>query len=362
MHADERTFVTSELAGSGGQLTTDPEDFWVDEILPYDPQGHGPHLFIQIEKCGLTTPQAVQRICDALKLPSAQETGYAGMKDRHARTRQWISVPWEQEALPDLSECNAPDLSVLNAIRHAKKLRRGHTAANRFRITIRDVPSEGYERALAVLERLAQTGVPHRFGPQRFGKFNDNDRVALDILQGKSRPPRNRRLRDLYWSALQSRVFNQILETRIQRGLLDQALRGDWMYKHHTGGMFTVDDPATEQPRVNAFEISPTGVLPGKKHRPAQMDAARLENEILNRFDMPPSAWARLGPGTRRPLRYPLDPEVHLEALTLDAFRLDVTLPSGAYATVLLDEIVKPTTGPFTRTEAAPEDAGKSAS
>jgi tRNA(Glu) U13 pseudouridine synthase TruD len=59
---------------------------------------------------------------------------------------------------------------------------------------------------------------------------------------------------------------------------------------------------------------------------------------------------AKLDEGTRRTLRYPLDPEAKIEP-EADGYWLEVTLPSGAYATVLLSELMKPTTGAVLREE-----------
>lgn len=347
-------WITADLPGSGGVLRPEPEDFVVDEVLPYPLSGEGDHLFIRFEKVGLNTPEAVTRIVTAAGLAEGRrlppEVGYAGLKDRHARTRQWMSIPWPgRSAPPDLALAEGEQLRILETQRHPHKLRRGHQAGNRFEIVLREVPEGGLNRARDVLERLRATGVPHAFGPQRFGRDGDNDQVALAFVRGQAKAPRDRHLRDLLLSALQSRVFNQVLATRIERGLFTRALEGDVMTKHATGGMFTTTDVAADQPRVEALEISPTGPLPGKKMRAPAAEAAALEAEIIDGLGLSPQDVARLGPGTRRGLRYPLDPSVCLTGPAPDTLMLEVFLPSGAYATVLLDELVKPPDGPFTR-------------
>lgn len=347
-------WITADLPGSGGVLRPEPEDFVVDEVLPYPRAGEGDHLFVRFEKVGLNTPDALARIVDAAGLGAGRrlppEVGYAGLKDRHARTRQWMSLPWPARSdPPDLSAAEGEQLRILETARHPHKLRKGHQSGNHFQIVLREVPDGGLNRGRDILERLRVTGVPHAFGPQRFGRDGDNDQVALSFVRGQSRPPRDRHLRDLLLSALQSRVFNEVLARRIERGLLARALDGDVMTKHATGGMFVVEDAAVEQPRVDALEISPTGPLPGKKMRAPSGAAAALEAEVLEALGLGPQDVARLGPGTRRALRYPLDADVQLTAPAPDTLMLEVFLPSGAYATVLLDELVKPEGGPFTR-------------
>ena len=69
-----------------------PETFVVEEIPAYPPSGEGDHTYLWIEKRGLTTLEAMRRLAQALGV-TPRDIGYAGMKDRHATTRQWLSVP-----------------------------------------------------------------------------------------------------------------------------------------------------------------------------------------------------------------------------------------------------------------------------
>jgi tRNA pseudouridine13 synthase len=341
--------LTQSISGSGGVLRPDSADFEVSEVLAYAPSGAGEHLLLEIEKIDLTTIEAIRKIGDALNLPDARSIGFAGLKDRAAIARQWISVPWPVSREVPAIDRVADQLRVLSIARHANKIRRGHQRANRFRIVIRDVPAGGIDRARASLDMLKRTGVPNAFGPQRFGKYGDNAERALKILRGEDRPPRERRLRELLFSSLQSLVFNRVLEQRIDQGLIARAILGDVMQKHDTGGLFDVHDEAAEQPRVDRLEISPTGPLPGDRTRKAGGDTARVEAEAIAALGLSEREVSALGPGTRRAMRYPLDAEASIEAVGEDAFRLCVSLPSGAYATVLLDEIVQPDTGVFDR-------------
>ena len=63
------------------------------------------------------------------------------MKDRHAVTRQWLSLP--PPITPEAALALAlDDLRVLEAVRHGHKLRTGHVRANRFRLRVRGVGAE----------------------------------------------------------------------------------------------------------------------------------------------------------------------------------------------------------------------------
>ncbi len=337
--------LTSDLPGSGGTLSRDPGDFAVEEQLPYAPTGEGDHVFAEIEKTGLTTPQAAERVAKALNL---RETSWAGMKDRHAVTRQWISFELKR-TLPLPEPMELEGVRLIQLVRHQHKLRRGHIRANRFLITIRNVPAGGIDRAVAALDLIRRTGAPNTFGPQRFGRDGDNAERALSFVRNETRPPRDRRMKDLFVSALQSEIYNRALSMRIERGSFATALLGDVMQKHETGGLFEVADAAVEQPRVDRLEISPTAVMPGKKARAATGEMRAIEEEAMRAVGVSEEQLAPFADGTRRVLRFPLDPEAKIEGVSEDVFRLHVTLPSGAYATVLLDEIVKPEGAVFDR-------------
>lgn len=343
-----RSWLTQDLPGSGGLLRPDPSDFIVHEILPFLPEGQGAHLFVEIEKIGLTTLEALARL-EAAAGVSERAAGYAGMKDRSAVARQWISLEIPPSGEAGLASAEGDGLRILEMARHPKKLRRGQQRGNRFAITIREVPEGGFGRAARTLSALSRSGVPNTFGPQRFGRDGKNVELALEFVLHGRRPPRSRRMRDLLVSALQAEIFNRVLADRLASGRFDRALEGDVMQKHDTGGLFDVTDPGREQPRVDRLEISPTGPLPGRRARVAAGEAGRIEAAALHALGLAPNALDRHAPGTRRALRYPLGDDARLVELEPDAFRLEVTLPSGAYASVLLDEIVKPADGPFSR-------------
>ncbi|MBI4821075.1 MAG: tRNA pseudouridine(13) synthase TruD [Deltaproteobacteria bacterium] len=353
-------WLTADLPGSGGHLSDQPADFLVDEILAYEASGKGEHLYLHFEKLGLTTLEAVHRLAERLGL-RARTAGYAGLKDRNARARQWVSFPWPiKRELPKATDLSDPEgvdqhLIVRAVTRHENKIRRGHAKKNRFSIHIRGVEAGGFERAATILESLRHKGVPNSFGPQRFGMDADNAERARRWILGEERPSGPPRIQTLILSSLQSEIFNRVLDRRIREGSLTRALLGDVMKKHDTGGLFDVTDPSTEQPRVDACLISPTGPLPGEKMRTATGPAKELEDSVLGELALPSIALDKLGPGTRRELRYPLEPDTNLIQLE-GGYQVDVTLPGGAYATVLLAELMKPSERVVLRTTEEAED------
>jgi len=327
-------------------FTPSPERFIVEEIPAYPPSGEGDHTFLWLEKRGLTTFDAISAVAMALGV-SARDVGYAGMKDRHATTRQWLSVP---KADPEAAQAiRLPELSVLAAARHPHKLRLGHLRANRFEVVLTGAATDDEMQTLrARFAELAARGVPNRFGDQRFGGAGDNAARGLALLRGERRE-RDKRKRRLLLSAVQSAVFNRALELRAAGGALTRVLVGDVLKKTDTGGLFASTDPAVDQARVDAGEVVPTGPLPGGREiePPPGTPARAIEDEAIAAVGATRDDFARAGrelPGARRPVLLKLaEAELGEDAdscADARAVRVRFTLPAGAYATVVVASLV----------------------
>src|SRR5205823_2706969 len=135
-----------------------PEDFEVEEVPAYLPSGSGEFLFLWIEKRGMGAEFFARQVARRLGIAPG-EVGTAGLKDRHAVTRQWVSVPASVEGrLPALE---GEGIRLLESGRHGNKLRPGHLRGNRFRIRIRDADSAAAERLPPLVDRLRQLGLPN---------------------------------------------------------------------------------------------------------------------------------------------------------------------------------------------------------
>ena len=322
--------LTAALPGTGGLHKTVPEDFVVEELPAYAPSGEGTHTFLFVEKRSLTTDDAVTRLCAALGV-SSNEAGTAGTKDRQAITRQWISVP---SVDPERALALTVDgVRVLSAARHPHKLRTGHLSGNRFTLTVRGVVDDGVERARAVLDALGR-GTANYFGAQRFGSRGDNAAAGRALVDGKGPPIRSRGQRRLLVSAYQSSLFNRYLDRRIDDGLLHTALVGDVLKKSDTGGLFTVEDLADAQARLDAGALVVTGPMPSRAR----------EEALLAEEGLAPASFATLGKlaeGTRRPLVVPVGAPSVRAGDEPGAIVISFALPPGAYATGVLGEIMK---------------------
>jgi tRNA pseudouridine13 synthase len=328
--------VSHDLPGTGGQIRTELEDFQVIERPAYPLSGEGEHLYVWLEKRGNTTKFIMDAIRDQLNIKQ-KDIGVAGLKDRHAVTKQWISIPRKFESR--LEGLKLEGLKILETNYHGNKLGVGHLRGNTFKLRVRDALPNALENARAIIVRLEQFGVPNYFGPQRFGNTGRNAERGLELVKdGRMRGPEGIPLKRFLIGSLQSLLFNHYVRLRFERGVLDAMLEGDVAKKHETGGMFTVADAALESPRAKNLEISATGPLYGKKVMPALSESRALEDEVLAAFEL---TWEgfKNRTGSRRITR------VKLENLELEAadggFWISFDLPKGSFATVVLREIMK---------------------
>jgi tRNA pseudouridine13 synthase len=325
--------VTFSLPGTGGVLRTVPEDFRVEELPLYLPQGHGSHAYALVEKRNLTTRDLVLALTrEGLK---EKEIGVAGLKDKNALTRQWLSVPNKHvSAFAALEKLE--DVKILETSRHQNKLGMGHLKGNRFTVHVRQTAPDAMEKARAILDYLQGVGVPNYFGPQRFGRFGRNAVDGYKLVHGE-RVPGGYHLKGFFISALQSLVVNHLLARRIEQDIFDSVIPGDWAKKHDTGGVFKVE-AENEAERAKRFEISATLPLFGKRVKMSESRASEIEQSVLDFLEL---TWVKFASrrGDRRYSRLPLG-ETKLEA-TEDGYVIEFDLLRGAFATSLLRELLK---------------------
>jgi len=408
-------YLTEELPGTGGRIKVHPADFCVTEIPLYKPSGAGDHTYLYIEKQGIGSLEAAERIARALGRPR-QAVGIAGLKDAQAVTRQWMSI--ERADSEQAARLHVPGITVLAVSRHRNKLKIGHLVGNRFEVRIRGCRAGSRELAERILRLLAERGVPNWFDRQRFGRRGDNHILGRALVLGQyddfcrhflgrptpDDPPRianarrhfddgrfvdarklltgctdhlkvlsefmrtksperaahalPKQLARLLVGAFQSEIFNAVLERRL--GGIDRVEAGDLAYVHPRlaapgtaahergegppgGAVFLVDHPEDEAPRAARFEISPSGPIVGHRVTLASGHPGEIERAVLAEKGIAPADFERVKAmrlrGDRRPLRVPIA-ETEVSPVG-DDIVVRFTLPSGAYATIVLAEIMK---------------------
>ena len=308
-------------------IRSSPEDFQVDEVPAYQPTGKGEHGYLWIEKRGLTSPELIHRIVRNLGVP-AKEIGLAGQKDRHAVTRQFVSIP--KRFAEHAAKLNDDNIKVLLVTAHPNKLKTGHLRGNKFCLVLRS-PSGAFttEDAQSVHARL-QTLAAH-----------GNTMVdGLSLLKGtlpNDHWPENktRTMRRLVLSAVQSGIFNLVLAQRVTDGTLRTPIPGEVVIRRSGTKPYVlpVDAPTVD--------IIPAGPLPGPEMLVATGPVADMEREIMSSLRLSPKdfqKYSKLTSGIRRKMiEFPTEADARLTDDGAIVATFSVT--SGTYATVILREI-----------------------
>lgn len=301
------------------------EDFRVTEHLGFDPDGVGEHDFLEVEKSGANTEWVARQLARFAHVP-VRDVGYAGLKDRHAVTSQWFSVP--RRHAPDWRALVIDGVEVLTVRQHSRKLRRGAHRANGFRIVLRGDGFEARRDAITGrIETIRNRGVPNYFGEQRFGRDGGNLALA-DAWADDRRLPRHKR--GLAISTARSYLFNVLLDARVRDGTWDRVIAGDVVNLEGSGSIFTVDVPdATIERRCAEFDVHPTAVLWGEETEGAPPSHPHWVDALRR---------ARVREA-HRPLR--LGVRELSASIGDDAITLEFMLPRGAFATAVLRELAR---------------------
>jgi tRNA pseudouridine13 synthase len=318
------------------ELRRTPEDFHVEEILGYDADGEGEHALLWVEKREANTDWVARELARFADV-SPVNVGYAGLKDRHAVTRQAFTVQLAGKPDPDWTAFPHDGVKVLASTRHKRKLKRGALRGNRFVLVLRDVRGDR-ARADEVLPSIAMRGVPNYFGEQRFGREGGNVAQARAMFAGR-RVDRDKR--SILLSAARSHIFNSVLAARVERDAWDKPLDGEiWSLAGSRSwfGPEPFDDVLAA--RLAQGDIHPSGPLWGQGESPAAGEAGELERETAAAFaDLANGLVAARMDQERRPLRL-LPKDLRWRWLDDETLELSFELPAGAYATVVARELM----------------------
>lgn len=311
------------------------EDFFVEEIPSFAATGAGEHLLLTVEKRGMNTAFAAKTLAAWAGIPE-MGVGYAGMKDRHAVTRQRFSVHFPKRVSPDIALLESPDLHVLEYSWHNRKLSRGALAGNRFVLVLREVQGD-HAMIESRLEAIRTYGIPNFFGEQRFGREGDNVDAARRMFAGARV---RREQRSIYLSAARSELFNAVLAQRIASGNWSEGVAGEVWMLDGTQSVFG-PEPSSEAlvARALQLDIHPTGPMWGAGELRTRDVAREIEETALAPFS---DLQAGLAKAELRQERRALRVRVHELAwqwLADDALQLEFRLAPGAYATEVLAEL-----------------------
>ena len=322
-----------------GRIRVEPEDFRVEELLGFEPDGAGGHVLLEVEKRGANTSWVAAQLARAAGV-HPRDVGHSGQKDRHAVTSQSFSLPWPASAPVDpCIAYSGEGYRVLAVNRHGRKLRPGSHRGNRFTIRVMDLFGDPSDIAARML-RLAEAGVPNYFGPQRFGREGANLERARDWAE-RGVPPRDRAQRGFALSAARGKIFNDVLAERVRRGDWNQLLPGEAVMLDGRRSFFHADAiDAALQERCQRLDVHPSGPLWGRKASPVEGEALAIEEAVVASEAALQALLEAAGlEHERRSLRLPvrgLQWQVGEGTLTMT-----FELPRGTFATAVLHEILR---------------------
>jgi len=325
------------------------DNFFVEEIPLYPFAHTGEWLMLKVRKKGLTTPEMLNRISSFTGIKK-RDIGYAGLKDKEGLTVQWISVP--RKYRDEINRFKDRQIKIVEQDLHRNKLKIGHLKGNRFFVRLKKVNLPTAKILFSIIKDMKKYGIPNFFGAQRFGKFGNNFEEGKKIIEGE-KFVRNKRLNKFLISAYQSKLFNDWLKERInlsamfelsekeliQAGFSKDLIKflknqkhpfkllpGDVMSHYPVGKFFYLEEDESE--RFLKKEITPTGLLPGKKAMRAKDFARSIEekyDELIPANGDRRIAW--------------IFPEFIETNYNKDKawFEMSFILPKGSYATVVIE-------------------------
>lgn len=327
-----------------GILKANPEDFVVVEDLGFAPDGEGEHLLVRILKTDCNTRFVADALAKFLKI-HAREVSFAGQKDKHAVTEQWLCARLPGKEMPDLSKFQLEGCQVLEYARHKRKLRLGALKGNQFTLILREISDrDDVERRL---QAVAAQGVPNYFGAQRFGIGGSNLLGALRWAESGA-AVRDRNKRSFWLSAARSGLFNQQVSIRLKKPEFNQVVDGDALQLAGRGSWFvaTSEERAQLQERVDNRELLITAALPGSGEWGSQREALAAEQAAVAE-ETPLQALLvreKVEAARRAMLLYPQQMSWNWwDDVTVE---LRFWLPAGSFATSVVRELIN-TTGDY---------------
>ena len=304
------------------------DDFIVDEI-GLDFKGRGNFLILKVKKVELTTWDMIAEFAKFLDL-DAQKIGYAGLKDKHATTTQYISIEAKYEKA--LKKFKHLKIFIVGKTFHTHSIRMGDLKGNRFTINLFEVDQIMAGRIEKRARKIIKNGLPNHFGYQRFGRDADSIEQAKQMIAGELHIE-DAKVKNFLISIYQSQFFNDWLNERVifsrENNNGEFALLEGDVYMDANGKLFTPKN--TQEKDFKTHKIVPTGLLCGRDVYRARDKARLVEKKYDDEF--------LYEKGYRReaiifPDDLRLDYKNNFNILTIS-----FSLPKGSYATVFLEAI-----------------------
>ncbi len=161
------------------KLRQKPDDFKVEELSELEIKDSGPFKLYRLEKRGMESFFLFAYLAKSSGI-EVRDIGYAGLKDKHAVTRQYLTIPADKE-FKILHEKNF-DLELLGYV--DQRLELGSLQGNLFEITMRNIHKGELDGIRAKAKGIEVMGVPNYFDSQRFGSVINNEFIVKWAVKG----------------------------------------------------------------------------------------------------------------------------------------------------------------------------------
>jgi len=347
-------------------------DFYVHEHLPFKLKGHGDAFYVYIEKQNKTTYDIIQHLRSKFGI-SRMTLWIAGLKDKKAIARQWISI--YDRALKRLGgevafiNALAEVAQVVDTWRHPFPLNLSVPITNEFRIKLNSEKKLGQEerqQALDIVKKMMEQWYPNLFWDQRFGINWRNASQWWEIMTWQAREKFDRPEAIFKLQAYASKCFNEYAEKRNKnKKILDWdivAWREDramtyGIYSHATktvqscevkwtaGNFFFTPTPEWKEIPYVPQKMLVTWPIPWYNLPlcASETPAWQSEKKFLEDNDLDAESMEKYRDykvyGLRRPLWvFPTKTKVKY---VQDNMLINFTLPAGAYASIVVDTLLE---------------------
>ena len=333
-----------------------PNSFKVVENLNYKLHKRGEYRLLRVTKVSISTIELVEYLSSVLKIKES-EIGYAGLKDKHATTTQYLTIP----KYVNVKKFKNSDRVTIEELGFcANRLRVGELRSNSFEIVLEDVTQNSFIDLEAAFNRVKDLGFANFFGYQRFGVLDDAVEKGKKISQfGKG--SKNQKSKILI-GAYQARAFNLWLNRRLEisKAIIEEKenrvlkllsptliktlkhskipfklLPGDlgYFYKKGKKDFKIVNNINKYIEEFESRNFHPSGVLFGNSVQLSTSIAGKIERDFIDySFNM-------LKGARRAAWVWPIKASIEFQE-ELQAATVKFTLPPGSYATVLLEELL----------------------
>jgi len=359
--ATEREKMTNRVYLSNKEATKfsfkqSPETFKVVENTLVKPQKRGEFRLLEVTKTSISTIELIEYIASVLKIKE-KEISYAGLKDKHAVTTQYLTLPRNisVKKFKNSDRVNIKEIGFCD-----KPIKVGELRSNSFEIVLEDVSQDEYYKIERAFNAIKKNGFANFFGYQRFGVLDDASLKGKKISEfGKG--SKNQKSRIIV-AAYQAKYFNEWLNKRLEisKNIIDgkkdnitssisptllklinksstpfKLLPGDLGFSYKKGKKIfeTVNNIEKYIELFDNKKFYPTGVLFGSSVRFSTSIAGKIEREFVD-YDFDALRGAR-----RAAWVSPQQTDISFNKKNNTA-TLKFTLPAGSYATVLLEELL----------------------